>query len=240
MKIKALLLAAGFGTRLRPLTLTTPKCLVEINGEPILGHWLKKLDNLGCDEVLINTHYLNEKVEDYLLNVNFRNMEVSTFHEEILLGTAGTLLENIKFFKNSLGLLIHADNFTNDSLYDFISSHLSKPEDCLLTMLTFKTDNPSSCGIVEKDRSGKIINFYEKTKKYKGDCANGALYAFENDFLDYLKNLKNKPFDFSTEVIPRMLGKIFSYHTNSVYLDIGNHASYEKANFIAKERNFNI
>ena len=76
MKIKALLLAAGFGTRLRPLTLTTPKCLVEINGEPILGHWLKKLDNLGCDEVLINTHYLNEKVEDYLLNINFRNIQV--------------------------------------------------------------------------------------------------------------------------------------------------------------------
>ena len=66
MKIKALLLAAGFGTRLRPLTLTNPKCLMEINGVPILGHWLEKLDNLGCNEVLINTHYLNKKVEDYL------------------------------------------------------------------------------------------------------------------------------------------------------------------------------
>ena len=63
MKIKALLLAAGIGTRLRPLTLKTPKCLVEINGIPFLGLWLNKLNNLGCDEVLVNTHYLHEKVE---------------------------------------------------------------------------------------------------------------------------------------------------------------------------------
>lgn len=238
MKIKALLLAAGFGTRLRPLTLTTPKCLVDIGGMPILGHWLKKLDNLGCDEVLVNTHYLNKKVEDYISKINFKNMAVSTFYEDILLGTAGTLFENLDFFHDSLGLLIHADNYTEDSLNDFITRHLSKPEDCLLTMLTFKTDNPSSCGIVEKDSLGKIIGFHEKKREYIGNCANGALYAFNNDFLDYLKNLEIKPYDFSTEVIPKMLGKIFSYQTNSVYLDIGNPASYEKANYIAKERKF--
>ena len=86
-------------------------------------------------------------------------MKVSTFYEKSLLGTAGTLLENLDFFKDSLGLLIHADNYTDDSLNDFISRHLSKPEDCLLTMLTFKTDNPSSCGIVEKDRFRKNNQF---------------------------------------------------------------------------------
>ena len=159
MKIKTLLLAAGFGTRLRPLTLKTPKCLIKINGVPLLGYWLKKLDNLGCNEVLINTHYLNNQVEEYLSKSKFDNMKVSTFYEESLLGTAGTLLENLNFFQDSLGLLIHADNFTDDKLDDFISVHRSKPEDCLLTMLTFKTDNPSNCGIVEKDRAGKIINF---------------------------------------------------------------------------------
>ena len=63
MKIKTLLLAAGLGTRLRPITLKTPKCLVEIDGIPLLGIWLEKLNNIGCDEVLINTHYLNEQVE---------------------------------------------------------------------------------------------------------------------------------------------------------------------------------
>ena len=71
MKIKALLLAAGLGTRLRPLTLKTPKCLVEIDGTPLLGIWLEKLNKIGCHEVLINTHYLNEKVENYLSKISF-------------------------------------------------------------------------------------------------------------------------------------------------------------------------
>ena len=234
MKFKALLLAAGIGKRLRPLTLKTPKCLVEINGTPILGIWLNKLNKLGCDEVLINTHYLNQKVEDYLSRVSFGDMKIKISYEEKLLGTAGTLMNNLKFFGNSNGLLIHADNFTTDDLNGFINSHLCKPSDCLLTMLTFKTDNPSSCGIVEKDKLGRIIKFFEKSKEFKGYCANGALYAFDKEFLIYLDKISFNPYDFSNDIIPNLLGKIFSYHTSFEYLDIGNIASYEKAQNIAR------
>ena len=144
MKIKTILLAAGLGTRLRPLTYQTPKCLVEINGKPLLGYWLLKLNQLGCNEVLINTHYLNEKVERYLSQVSFENMKITTTYEKKLLGTAGTLLKNIDFYRDSLGLLIHADNFTNDPLDKIVNTHISKPNDCLFTMLTFQTDNPQS------------------------------------------------------------------------------------------------
>ena len=62
---RALLLAAGLGTRLRPLTMQTPKCLVPIGGEPLLGHWLRKLELAGCDSVLVNTHYLAEQVKAF-------------------------------------------------------------------------------------------------------------------------------------------------------------------------------
>lgn len=233
MKFKALLLAAGLGSRLRPLTLKTPKCLVEIDGIPILEIWLNKLNKLGCDEVLINTHYLHKKVEDYLSKVSFEKMKVKMSYEEKLLGTAGTLINNLDFFNNGSGILIHADNFTTDDLRGFIDSHLSKPSDCLLTMLTFKTDNPSSCGIVEKDKLGRIIKFFEKSKDFNGYCANGALYAFDKEFLIYLKKMTFNPYDFSNDIIPRLLGKIFSYHTNYEYLDIGNIVSYEKAQNIA-------
>ena len=233
MKIKALLLAAGLGTRLRPLTLKTPKCLVEIDGKPLLGIWLEKLNGLGCDEVLINTHYLSEQVENYLAQLSFKNMRIETSYEEELLGTAGTLIKNSKFFNDGVGLLIHADNYTNDNLSEFIKSHYAKPKDCLLTMLTFKTDNPISCGIVEKDILGIVTNFFEKSKEFNGNCANGALYAFNQDLIDYLKTMSIMPIDFSIDVIPKLLGRIFSYHTSKVYLDIGNYASYLKANEIA-------
>ena len=80
-----------------------------------------------------------------------------------------------------------------------------------------------------------------KKRRIIEDCANGALYAFNDDFLDYLKKLEIKPSDFSTEVIPKMLGRFFSYQTNSVYLDIGSPASYEKANTIAiKNENLDL
>ena len=82
--IRVLLLSAGLGTRLRPLTLSKPKCLVEINGKPILEHWLDKLDNIGAEKVLINTHYLSEQVDKFIANQHNRNVEISKFYEKII------------------------------------------------------------------------------------------------------------------------------------------------------------
>ena len=87
LKLKALLLAAGLGTRLRPLTLTTPKCLIEINGEPLLINWLNKLEKIGCDEVLINTHYLPLQVENAIKKWGQHNLKITITFEEKLLGT---------------------------------------------------------------------------------------------------------------------------------------------------------
>ena len=178
-KIKALLLAAGYGTRLRPITITKPKCLVEVNGLPLLAYWLMKLEKLGCDEVLINTHYLSDKVIEFLKKYKSTNLKIKTAHEKKILGTAGTLIEHLDFFENSTGLLIHADNFTTDNLNDFLNMHHKRPKNCMITMLTFNTNDPKSCGIVKKDKEGKVIEFYEKSEKIMGNCANGALYAFD-------------------------------------------------------------
>lgn len=88
-------------------------------------------------------------------------------------------------------------------------------------MLTFLTDQPSNCGIVETDDEGVVIAFHEKVANPPGNCANGALYAFDPSFLDYLASMFPPPSDFSTEVIPTLLGKIQSWHTDQPYLDIG-------------------
>ena len=79
--LRALLLAAGLGTRLRPITMRTPKCLVPISGEPLLGLWLKKLEEAGCEDVLINTHYLAEQVDDFIKNRKSSAMTIQTVHE---------------------------------------------------------------------------------------------------------------------------------------------------------------
>ena len=219
--LRALLLAAGLGTRLRPLTLHTPKCLVQIGGEPLLGRWLRQLEATGCEAVLVNTHYLPEQVTSFLKAWQSDGMAVQVVHEPELLGTAGTLLVNRSFFDGASGLLIHADNAMAADLSGLLAAHAQRPSNCLLTMLTFQTDQPSSCGIVETDYQGVIIAFHEKVANPPGHCANGALYAFDPAFLDYLSNMTPPPSDFSTEVIPTLLGKIQSWHTDQPYLDIG-------------------
>ncbi len=232
--LKAILLAAGFGTRLRPLTYKIPKCLIKVSGLPILGHWLIKLEELGCESVLINTHYLSEQVEEFILGWKTNDMEIKIIHEKNILGTAGTLLNNIDFYTNSTGLLIHADNITTANLSEFIKAHLNRPKDCFLTMLTFNAKNPSQCGIVKINSIGKVISFVEKDANPPSNCANGALYAFDDHFLDFMKKLPKTTTDFSTQVIPKIIGKIYTWHTNDFYLDIGTKDALDFANKIWK------
>jgi len=219
--LRALLLAAGLGTRLRPITLHTPKCLVPVAGEPLLGRWLRQLEAAGCEAVLINTHYLSDQVKAFLQERPPSAMGVQTIHEPELLGTAGTLLANRSFFEDTTGLLIHADNAMAGDLQGLLAAHAARPAHCLLTMLTFCTDQPRNCGIVATDGQGVVTAFHEKVADPPGNCANGALYAFDAPFLDRLADMTPQPSDFSTEVIPPLMGRIQSWHTGQPYLDIG-------------------
>jgi mannose-1-phosphate guanylyltransferase len=187
--LRALLLAAGLGTRLRPLTLHTPKCLVPIRGEPLLGRWLRQLEAAGCEAVLINTHYLADQVLAFLAERPTTAMAVETVYERELLGTAGTLLANRSFFEASTGLLIHADNAMAGDLQGLLAAHAARRTDCLLTMLTFRTDQPRSCGIVATDAQGVVTAFHEKVADPPGNCANGALYAFNPEFVEFLARM---------------------------------------------------
>ena len=219
--LRALLLAAGLGTRLRPITLHTPKCLVPIHGEPLLERWLRQLEAAGCEAVLINTHYMADKVEKFLLEQPPSAVSVQTINEPELLGTAGTLIANSAFFENAIGMLIHADNAMAGDLKGLLEAHSARPPQCLLTMLTFCTDQPSSCGIVATDANGVVTAFHEKVADPPGNCANGALYAFDAPFLARLAEMSPQPNDFSTEVIPTLMGRIQTWHTDKPYLDIG-------------------
>ena len=95
--MKAMLLCAGYGTRLRPYTLTTPKCLIKINNQPLLGIWLDQLSRSGVGSYLINGHYLSNILKDFILKSK-HSKKISFVNEKKSLGTAGTLINNIDFF----------------------------------------------------------------------------------------------------------------------------------------------
>ena len=227
--LKALLLCAGLGTRLRPITNNIPKCLVEINKKPILEYWLLELEKIGCEAVLINTHYLNEKVSDYIAKRKQKKMHIEITYEKSLLGTAGTLIKNQNFFKNSTIALIHSDNMTNFNLNNLVEAHINRPNTCLLTMLTFTTDSPQNCGVVISDKKNILRGFYEKVDNPPSKIANGAIYIFENHLLDILVRKHSNLNDFSTQVIPLLIDKIFVYHTKESFIDIGTLENLKRA-----------
>tara|TARA_B100000886_G_scaffold283409_1_gene207702 strand:- start:8094 stop:9422 length:1329 start_codon:yes stop_codon:yes gene_type:complete len=230
-ELKALLLCAGLGTRLRPLTDKTPKCLMQIKGKPLLEIWIEKLQKSGFKEVLINTHYLSDQIINFLeeKHNNF-NIKITTVYEENLLGTGATLMRNKLFFEDSLGLLIHGDNLTNFNLSELIFAHQKRPKYCLLTMLTFNSSNPKHCGIVETDINGVLTNFHEKISNPPSNIANGAIYAFDSNLINYLSSLKTKISDFSKDIIPLLIGRTQTYHTNKLLIDIGTKESLKTAN----------
>ena len=233
-EIKAILLSAGYGLRLKPITDNLPKCLVKINNEPLLGRWLAELHKIGCKKTLINTHYLASKVESFVDKLNYKDMQIELSHEDKLLGTAGTLLKNLNFLKGSIGILMHVDNVTNFNLQELLIAHEKRKKNCILTLLSFNCTNPKSAGILEKDKDGIMINFHEKVENPPSTCANGAIYIFEDEFINWISELKNKPKDFSQDVLPLLLNKVQTYHTDKVYLDIGTPTSLAAAEKIFK------
>lgn len=222
-KVKAILLAAGYGKRLRPFTLKTPKCLIDINGEPLLEKWLSTLENIGCDSVIINTHYLADQVEKYVKEREKTKMNIEVQYEKDLLGTAGTLIKNLDFCKNAISFLIHVDNATDADLKNFLKFHIAKNNHTILTMLTFNSNEPKNCGVVEVNKSGIMIDFHEKVDHPPTNIANGAIYIFENQFLNFVKEtlIKFNLHDFSIDIIPRLKGRIQTYKVDEHFIDIG-------------------
>jgi mannose-1-phosphate guanylyltransferase len=224
--MKTLLVAAGLGTRLRPFTDNTPKCLMPIGGRPLLQIWLERLAKAEVAQFLVNTHYLAPQVRDFVASGPFAS-KVELVHEETLLGTAGTLVANLDFFNCEDGLLIHADNYCEASFTDFIRAHHARPEHCLMSMMTFRTDTPSTCGIVELDERSVVQAFHEKSPNPPGDRANGAIYILSAELLRRFAGEYSCLTDFSTQVIPLLMGKIYAWHCEDVFIDIGSVPSYE-------------
>jgi len=226
--MKALLLSAGLGTRLRPVTNTIPKCLVPINAKPLLQYWLENLTKVGINEFLINTSYLHKQVEEFVSKSEFKD-KITLIYEDELLNTGGTVLANKEFFNNEPFMLIHADNLSFCDFNSFIQAHKNRPKQCDITMMLFQSDNPRNCGIVELDENNIVEKFYEKISNPPSNLANGAVYICEPSVISFMETLNKKDIDFSIDVLPNFMGKINTYLNNTYHRDIGNLESYGMA-----------
>lgn len=218
--MKAILLAAGYGTRLRPITNELPKCLVSIKGKPLLGYWLEMLFSSGIERILVNTHYLANKVSNFIENSHWKT-QVDLVYEVKLLGTAGTLIKNQNFFLPEDVMVCHADNLTKFDVKKFIEFHKKRKAGVEITMMTFLTDDPRSCGIVVENEDGLVVDFYEKVANPPSNIANAAVYIFSPNVINWLRTVSSSEIDISSEVLPMYLGKIQTYLNTVYHRDIG-------------------
>jgi mannose-1-phosphate guanylyltransferase len=219
-EIAGLLLAAGLGSRLRPLTDDWPKCLMPIGERPLLEYWLETLHRAKIRHVLVNLHHHADQVAAFLDRTRFADW-VTRVYEPQLLGTAGTLCANAPFFRGRTILLVHADNWCQCDFTAFLAYHRhQRPPHSALTMMTFDTQTPQTCGIVETDRDGLVLAFHEKAQNPPGHRANAAVYLLEPEVLDWIIQHPTVS-DFSTEVLPHFIGRIATWHNAHIHRDIG-------------------
>ncbi|NQU31883.1 MAG: nucleotidyltransferase family protein [Bacteroidetes bacterium] len=215
--MKAFLLAAGLGTRLQPITLTTPKCLVPICGKPLLYWWIQLFRKHNIDKVLINLHHLSTQVKGYIEN-NIEDIEFVFFDEKKLLGSAGTLRENKSFVSEEEDFfIIYADNLTDYNLSEFYSFHKKSGKD--FSMALFTTDTPKTKGIVQLDDNNTVISFEEKPQYPKSNLANAGLYIAKPKILELIAN--DKLVDIGFDLLPQLVNRMSAWEHKGFLMDIG-------------------
>jgi mannose-1-phosphate guanylyltransferase len=225
--VKGLLLAAGLGTRLRPLTDSIPKCLVPIGGRPLLGWWLELLEREQVTDLRINLHHFPEQVEQFLSE--YRGpISVETVWEPELLGSAGTIVANREFIEHGDPFFIlYGDNLTNVRLRDLLEHNRRHP--AILTVGLFHAENPSACGIAELEngREGLISRFVEKPSHPKSDLASAGMFVARPELLRELHPDATPPYDFGGRVMPSLEGRMNGIVLDGYIRDIGTHRSLQ-------------
>lgn len=222
---KAFLLAAGLGKRLRPLTDQVPKCLVPVEGKPLLSIWLELCASLGIREVLINTHHLAEQVHRWA-HTQQGGVGIHLVHEPELLGSAGTVARNWDFVEGEESFFIfYADNLVHADLDRLKAFHRRHPG--LLTVGLFRSPNPRACGVVTLDESGCVTSFEEKPPQPRSDLANAGIYIARQALRQFLPARGFA--DFGKDIFPGLVGKMWGAVLEGYLLDVGTPENYRKA-----------
>lgn len=207
-KYKAIILAAGEGTRLRPLTLDRPKPMVPVHGKPVIEYIIEWLCFYGINEIAINLHYRPEKIINHLGDGNAHGVQIRYSHEPFILGTAGAVARLADFWNDDPFLVVYGDVLTDLNLHDLILAHENHKKtdpQTIITMALYEVPNPSEVGIVELDDSGKICRFLEKPtpEQIFSRLANAGVFVAEPSILTWIP--PNQFYDFGHHLFPQLL-----------------------------------
>jgi len=227
--MKAMILAAGEGTRLRPLTRDMPKPMLPVGGRPLIGHLVALLREHGVTDIAVNLHHRPQAIPAYLGDGSSFGVKVTYSHEDVLLGSAGAVKKLAPFFDEGF-FVLYGDVLTDIDLSALAACHRKRRAS--LTMALHEVDEPSRCGIAEVNGDGMVQRFREKPppREVFSTWANAGVYAAEPSILRFIP--EGSSFDFGNQLIPILLERgqpIGAYLSNSYFLDIGAPERYERA-----------
>ncbi len=230
---KAMILAAGEGSRLRPLTLERPKPVLPIAGRPLLEYTICWLRHYGISRIAVNLHYRPQAVMDCLRDGTHLGVEITYSLEETILGTAGGVKRMAGYLDGTF-VLVYGDVLTDLDLQALIDFHEARPPDPHLTMSLYHVPNPWECGIVAVDESSRITRFVEKPSREAifSDRANAGVLIVDREILKYVPD--GCFADWGKDVLPQLLGRgvpIYGWPLPEMayLLDIGSPEKYATA-----------
>jgi mannose-1-phosphate guanylyltransferase len=208
--MKALILAAGKGTRLKQLTANTPKPMLELGGEPLLAHHIRRLQAVGVTEIAINLHHAAEVITGYFGDGSRYGVQIGYSYEPELLGTAGAAKKLAAFLDESF-FVIYGDVFNNVDLEALVGFHesckLAAFAETALSMSLYRVPNPTECGLVEITAAGRVTRFVEKppADQVFTDLANAGLLICDPGVLAHIPPAT--VYDFGRDLIPELLAQ---------------------------------
>lgn len=223
--MKAIILAAGSGTRLRPLTDSIPKCLLPIHGVPLLEIWLENCHAAGICDVLVNAHAHAEMVRKFA-GKHSSAVRVQVAEEPQLLGSAGTLWENRRFVAGEKAFFVlYGDVLSNVRLGGMLAFHGQRK--LPVTLGIYQVTNPSQCGIVTTDHEGVVRSFVEKPIQPATNWAFSGIMVASPQIIDRVP--AQRPADIGLHLLPLLTGQMTAYPIQEYLLDIGTLSNYEAA-----------
>ena len=233
--MKAVIMAGGSGSRLRPLTIERPKPMVPIVNKPVMSHTLDLLKRHGISEVVMTVQYLADLIQDFYGDGSSFDMQIHYRVEETPLGTAGSI-KNAQDLLDDTFLVISGDALTNFNLTKLVEYH--KSANTLATLALYNNPEPMDYGVITINSNGQITRFQEKPSRgtVMSDYINTGIYVLEPDILDYVK--PDIPFDFAHDLFPLLYERgypLYGYITSGYWCDIGGISEYMSATADALE-----
>ncbi len=229
--MRAMIMAAGIGTRLRPVTDLLPKPMAPIVNRPALYHILRLLKRHGISEVVINLHHLPELIKAYVGDGSLLDMDVTYSFERELLGTAGGVKNNEDFLGGETFLVMSGDALTDADLTGLVAAHRSNGS--IATIAVKEVADPSLFGVVVADDEGRVVGFQEKptVQEARSRLCNCGMYVFEPEVLSLIP--KGQFDDFGKRVFPDLLKQGVSFYAHTIdeyWSDVGNLKEYVRGN----------